>query len=481
MRARARHSIGLLPILVLLLVVAKGQSAGSDTSPLASINVDTAHPGGAISPGFMGFSHEWSVAQQMIGSPNPIYRQLVYNLLAFGGGPFVLRIGGNSTDETTEPVAGVVDPFAQLATDMGVKFILGVNLGSGDRTLATDQARTYIQGMPAGSLQAIEIGNEPDLFHDNGHRPPNYSYADYAAEFADWRAAILPLLPAGTGLVGPSWSSAYSLRNLPAFLDQEAPYLSLVSHHWYAGTQCNGKTNPSDYLLRPEASTSGATAVRSAVQLAHQRGLPFRMGEMNSISCGGETGVSDVFASSLWALDSMFELANVGVDGVNIHTGNGGGYGLFSFDFRDSSGVPTFALASVRPAYYGLLMFQQAAPAGSQLLPVHVRAAANVKAWATRDASGTLRVLVLNKDESATGDVVVSADGTGSANLVRLQAPALEAQTGVTLAGQTFDGSPDGTLQGTPTAERVEPQSGAYTFNVPALSAALLTAAPTVR
>jgi hypothetical protein len=277
------------------------------------------------------------------------------------------------------------------------------------------------------------------------------------------------MLPEGSGLVGPSWSSAYSLRNLPDFLDQEGPYLSLVSHHWYAGTQCDGKTNPSDYLLRPESSTSGAMAVRSSVQLAHQRGLPLRMGEMNSISCGGETGVSDVFASALWAVDSMFELASAGVDGVNVHTGNGGGYGLFAFN-ADAS------LASVRPAYYGLLMFQQAAPPGSQLLPVKLRSRANVKAWATLDASGRLRVLVINKDESATGDVVVDAGATRGANLIRLQAPSLEAQSGVALGGQTFDGSPDGTLQGNATAERLEPtESGGYVFNLPALSAALLS------
>jgi hypothetical protein len=475
MRARARRTVGLLPILALVLLVARGQSAGSDTSSLAWITVDTAHPGGAISPSFMGFSHEWSVAQRLMGSPNAIYRQLIGNLMAFGGGPFVVRIGGNSTDETIEPQPGVVDPVAQLASDLSVQFILGVNLGSGAPALATDQARTYIQGMPAGSLRAIEIGNEPDLFHDNGHRPPSYSYADYAAEFADWRAAIVPLLPDGSGLAGPSWSSAYSLKDLPAFLDQERPYLSLVSHHWYAGTQCNGKTNPSDYLLGRQASTSGATAVRNAVQVAHQRGLPFRMGEMNSISCGGEPGVSDVFAASLWVLDSMFELANVGVDGVNIHTGNGGGYGLFAFDTDASSGVPSAALASVRPAYYGLLMFQQAAPAGSRLLPIRLSSAANLKAWATWDASGTLRVLAVNKDESAAGDVVVTTGESEIANLIRLQAPSVESHTGVTLGGQTLDGSPDGRLQGNASAEELEPRSGVYTFNLPALSAALLT------
>jgi hypothetical protein len=482
MPARARTLLRLLPIVALTALLATGQVARSDTPTLASISIDTAHPGLTISPTFMGFSHEWSVAQQLMGSStatsgaNPIYRQLIQNLLASGGGPFVLRVGGNSTDETTKPKPGAMEPFAQLASDLGATFILGVNLGADNRSLAIDQAQADIRGMPDGSLQAIEIGNEPDLYHDNGHRPPGYTYADYTSEFADWRAAIEPLLPRGAGLMGPSWSSATTLKNLPDFLDREAPYLTLVSHHWYAGTQCNGKTNPSDYLLRPQAATSGAAAVQGSVPVAHQRGLPFRIGEMNSVSCGGETGVSDVFASALWALDSMFELAHVGVDGVNIHTGNGGGYALFSFATDTSSGTPTYTLTSVRPEYYGLLLFERAAPAGSQLLPVAMSSTANVKAWATRDASGDLRVIVINKDESATGDVVIQTnlDTPEPASLIRLQAPALNARTGITLGGQTFDGSPDGTLQGDLVVEQVDPQSGTCTFSLPPVSAALL-------
>jgi hypothetical protein len=470
----------LLIAAVVLLAVPPHQSRLADET-LASITIDTFHPGWGVSPTFIGFSHEWSVAQQLMGAPatgtNPMYRQLVGNLLAYGGGPLSVRVGGNSTDSTVEPVPGVVDPFARLYLDAGAEFILGVNLGAGNLPLAIDQARAYVQGMPAGSLEAIEIGNEPDLFHDNGHRAPSYAYSDYANEFASWRSTINPLLLSGTGLVGPSWSSAFTLKNLPEFLDAEGRYLTLVSHHWYAGTQCNGKTNPSDYLLRPDASTSGARAVAPSVRLAHERGLAFRMGEMNSISCGGEAGVSDVFASALWSADALFELANVGVDGVNVHTGNGGGYALFTFTTSATPDGVTYGIGSIRPEYYGLLLFQEAAPARSQLLPVTRGASANVKAWATVSPDGSIRVLVINKDESRAGNVVVTIPGHAARPgvLTRLQAPTLDAQTDITLGGQTFDGSPDGTLQGTPSSEAVVPASDAYTFSMTPVSAALLT------
>ena len=47
---------------------------------------------------------------------------------------------------------------------------------------------------------------------------------------------------------------------------------------------------------------------------------PLRIDEINTDSCGAAPGVSNAFVSALWALDALFEMARVGVDGVNIHT-----------------------------------------------------------------------------------------------------------------------------------------------------------------
>jgi hypothetical protein len=450
-------------------------------SALGTATINAANPGLQIPATFLGFSHEWTGGPQLMGQPgstNPIYRQLVKNLLAYGAGPLIVRIGGNSTDTTGEPATGVVAPFEQLHQDIGAEFYLGVNLGSDNVQLATDQAQAYVTGMAGGGLEAIEIGNEPDLYHSNGDRPTTYTFANYFSDFATWRTAILPLLPQGVKLMGPSWSSTSSLSNLPAFLTQESGNLSVVSQHWYAGTQCNGKTNPADFLLQASSATSGPKAVASSVPLAHQDSLPFRMGEMNSISCGGETGVSDTFASALWAADSMFEFANDGVDGVNFHNGNGGGYALFQFNIAGSGNATTYSIESVRPEYYGLLFFQQATANGARLLPVTLSTSANLKVWATVDKQGVVRVALLNKDESAEGDVVLTLPGYGSATLTRLRAPSYQATTGITLAGQTFDTSVDGTPQGIAYGEPVSPSGGTYTVAMPITSAAILTIQP---
>jgi hypothetical protein len=127
-----------------------------------------------------------------------------------------------------------------------------------------------------------------------------------------------------------------------------------------------------------------------------------------------------------------------------------------------------------------MLMFAQAVQNGAQLLPVTLTTptGANIKAWATIDSAQTIHLLLLNKDETASGPVTIALNGYGQAMVARLTAPALSSTTGVTLAGQTFDGSTDGKPQGTAYSETVQPAGSTYTVALPAVSAALITIEP---
>jgi hypothetical protein len=451
---------------------------------IGSVTITPDEPGQAIAPTFMGFSHEfgWNIPQQLMGVPgqgtNPIYRQLANNLLAYGAGPLIIRMGGNSTDTSGEPTSETVEPMAQVAKDINAKFTLGVNLGSDNVQLAVDQAKNYAANMPAGSLAAIEIGNEPDLYAKNGMRGSSYTVTNYFSDFSKWRGQVVPQLPNSLKLMGPSWAITGMVSNLPTFLTQEEKYLAIVSQHNYAGSACNGQTNPSNYLLQATATTKAPHTITPGIEDAHSDGLAFRMGEMNSISCGGETGVSDIFASALWSIDQLFEFANVGVDGVNIHTANGGGYALFEFNSTTKNGTTSFSLESVRPEYYGLLFFQQATANHSKLLPVTLSTKANLKAWATVDSNGVVRVALINKDQTATGVVNVALAGFGTGAVTRLSASSYQATKGITLAGQTFDGSTDGTITGGAVSETANPVGGVYSIAVPPISAVLLTIQP---
>jgi hypothetical protein len=451
---------------------------GTDMGPSSLANVDIGTtPGIAIPSTFMGLSHEWGTAQTLMGDSSTgvdnIYRQLLKNLMAFGSGPIELRIGGNSTDETGEPASTTVQPFAELAKALPVRFYLGVNLGSDNVNLAADQAKAYVSQMPEGSLDAIEIGNEPDIYVYNGIRTPPYTYQDYLAEFNTWQTHIMPLLPSSTKLMGPSCGNTYWLSDIQSYDSAEAGALGKFSQHHYVA---NGKANnPDDILLTPSAASSGPNAVATSVKTTHQFGISFRMGEINSLYNGGETGISNGFESALWAIDTMFQYVNVGVDGVNWHTGYwGGGYDAFGLDIRSSGANSSYALTLVNPLYYGLLFFQAATGNGAHLLPVTLSTQANLKAWATVDASGTTRLVLINKDETSTGAVDITLSGYSHAQIYRLAAPSYLSTSGVTFAGQTFDGSTNGVIQGTQTAESVDVLDGTFEVPMPITSAALV-------
>ena len=424
----------------------------------------------------MGLSHEWGTAQTLMGDSTTgvdnIYRQLLQNLTAYGSGPIHLRIGGDSTDKTGEPTPTTAQPFAELANALGVRFFLGVNLGADNVNLAVDQAKAYVSQMPAGSLDAIEIGNEPDQYAQNGIRSSSYGYQDYLADFNTWKTNIMPVLPTGTKLMGPSWAETGWWPNIKSYDSAEASALTTFSQHYYVAS---GKAqNPGDILLTPSAATNGPNSVAAGVATAHQYGIPFRMGEMNSLSNGGEAGISNAFESALWAIDTMFEYANVGVDGVNWHGGGTSAYTYFDIPSTQAGGVNTFTLAAVHPLYYGLLFFQAATGNGAHLLPVTLDTQANLKAWATIDASATPRLVLINKDENLTGTVDITLNGYSHAQIYRLTAPTYQSTSGVTFAGQTFDGSTNGVIQGAQTVESVDVSDGVFEVPMPITSAALV-------
>jgi hypothetical protein len=427
----------------------------------------------------MGLSHEWVSAQAMMGDSTTgvdnIYRQLLKNLTAYGSGPLYLRIGGLSTDRSGEPTSTTAQPFAELANALGVHFSMGVNFAADNVNLAVDQARAYVSQMPKGSLDAIEIGNEPDDYADERLRPVPYTFQEYLAEFNQWKTNIMPLLPSGTKLMGPSWACACHLTNAQPFDSAEAKVLAPFSEHFYLA---NGEaSNPDDLLLTPGAATAGANAVAAAVAMAHQYGIPFRMGEINSLYDGGEAGISNTFQSALWAIDTMFEYVNVGVDGVNWQgvADHGASYNPFYIKTSTSSaGTTTYTLVSVHPIYYGYVFFQQATGNSAHLLPVTLSTQANLKAWATVDASHTPRLVLINKDQSSTGTVDVTLSGYNHAQIYRLTAPSYQSTSGVTFAGQTFDGSKNGVIQGTQTVELVDVSNGVFQIPMPITSAALV-------
>jgi hypothetical protein len=407
----------------------------------------------------------------------------------------VLRIGGNSTDATWWPVPGVTPPAGvryaltpawlaaarALASAAGARLILGVNLAAGRPRLAGAEASALLRGIGARFVSAFEIGNEPDVYGVfpwyAGRRGPvyarsaRYNLSDFIGELRRWSGALPP-----TPLAGPAVAELAWMASLPQ-LAAAAPRLRVVTVHRYALQGCvTDRASPAfpsaGNLLSDRSSAGLAQALAPYVALAHSRGLQFRVDELNSAAlagCLGRTGVTDTFASALWMLDTLFEMAGAGVDGVNVHSLPGAGYELFTFS-RASSGAWQ---AFVHPDYYGMLMFAQAFPAGARPLSVNAPGGP-VKVWATLGPDGRTRVALINEDSSPHRVQLQLAPSAAQAELEWLRGPGAAATEGVTLGGQTFGSETRTGRLGSPQLQPVSQLLGSYSIRLPAYSAALL-------
>lgn len=493
---------GLSAAVVTLVgvVVANGVSTRAGAQPprrTVSVTVGAQPSSRPLPPAFVGLSLEYTAIAPYTGDDpraiNPVLLQLIRNLSA-SESP-VLRIGGNSSDESWWPQRGELAPrharFAlrqrwlstvrALAVATGARLIMGLNLAGGRPEAATIEAQAFLRGIGRPYIEAMEIGNEPDLYglfvwyNDHGRsvyrRPGSYSLSDFIGQFSRWRAAIGRRLPvAGPAYATFDWS-------LGSFIAAE-PGLTSVTLHHYPLDACLTKPQAIGYatisnLLSDRASSGFAKQIAPEVAVAHARHVPFRLDELGSASCGGKWGVSNTFASALWMLDTLFDLASVGVDGVNVHTFPGAAYAPFAFK-HTAHGWTAF----VDPEYYGMLLFTQAFPSGARLLPAHASPIATVTAWATRGPGSATRVVLINKDPDHGYQVKVRIHGVRTRGQIeRLQAPGVNSTGPVTLGGQTFGAqTTTGRLRGAPQKATASPGGdGAYTITLPAASAVLLT------
>lgn len=458
------------------------------------VTVERRAVGRPIPAGFLGLSTEYRGIADYAGmepsAVDPVFLRLVQNLAPHQRP--VLRIGGDSTDWTWWPVRGLRRPpgvryaltggwlrmVRSVAIALHARLILGVNLAADSRAVAGVEARALIAGIGRRSIDALELGNEPELYssfpwyvtHAGRHIPargPDWSFRRYLGDFERLAGA----LPHGL-LAGPATGSLNWMPQLGQFLDAE-PRVGLLTVHRYALKRCGASSNSTVGELWSNSAADGlASSVVHTVAIARSHGVPLRIDEVNSIACGGQFGVSNTFGAALWGLDLLFAIARTGADGVNFHTEPGSFNELFSIS-RTGGGWE----ANVHPEYYGLLMFAQAAPPRARLLRTLAPAHSRLRIWATRSPDGRVRVVVINKYMRGSRVVVLRIPWrTGHGTLESLRAPSPGATLGTTLGGQSFGAeTPTGLLAGPAATTTVEPVAHDYTLTVPAASAAMLT------
>jgi len=450
---------------------------------------------GTTVPGsFLGVSFEsWGLP--LFERHGALLARTLSLIRAPGAAPLIVRVGGNSTDRTFwDPTGRRLAPWAfgltpryfrrlaELVRRTGARILFDLNLATATAAMSAEVAAVAERLLPPGSIMGFEVGNEPDLYDHaawlaklsrNAHgfyvvRRP-MSPARYVADFNAYARVLGPIAPR-TPLVGPA--VGYPLLDaswISKLLDGPHPRLGIVSAHIYPYTACAKPGSPNyptvDRLLSEHASAGLARLIAPAAELAGRAGLALRVTELNSVSCGGRPGVSDSFASALWAPDALFELLRAGVAGVNIHV-------------RAEAVNGAFALTNhgllARPLLYGLTLFARTLGSGARLMQTQQQASssARLKVWAVRLANGKLHVLLIDKGERST-TVRLQLATSDTAMLQRLLAAGPHSRSGVTLDGQRL-GS-DGRWHGRPSPEAIRPDAHGYTVTLAPYSAALLS------
>ncbi len=411
-----------------------------------------------------------------------------------GDGPLMLRVGGDSADRSLwDPGVRQLPQWVfrlaprwlestnALLRRAAVRLILDLNLVTASPLRAAAWAQAAETGLRRGSIAAFEIGNEPDIYDRRywlatitragqgpAVLPTAISAQSYVGDFGAYARALGGFAPA-VPLMGPAVANPIRSRSWISLLAARArSRLGALTAHRYPYSACYGRASavfPTiARVLSERASAGTAQVVRPAAQIAHRAGLPFRMTELNSVTCGGRPGVSNSFATALWAPDALFELMRAGVDGVNVHV---------RADTVNAAMIPAAGGLRERPLLLGLILFDRTLAAGGRLLSTTVQApGAALKVWGVQTSRSQRRLLLINKGQRALR-VRLRIPAAGTAKVERLLAPAVSATTGETLGGRWL--GPDGRWRGRPTRERLQPGADGYALAVPAASAALVS------
>jgi len=433
------------------------------TVATATLTVQSA---GGLPDYFLGLSYEkvTFVTESLFTAANTSLAGLLNRL---GNG--VLRLGGNSVDQTLWTPDGPgntsgqvspvdVDNLAAFVALTNWKVLYGVNLGTSTPDLAAAEV-AYVQSKLGDILIGFEIGNEPDEYSLT-YYPTGWDLTAFETLWQQFRSAIIATTPSAI-IAGPATGGHVTTWTVPFSQDTTGKLISLVTQHYYRGNGHSANATVKNLVSPDPNIIADCVALKSAASALN---IPFRITETNSYLYGGSPGVSNAFASALWVIDHLFNIALGGGSGVNMQGGDSSAYTPIA-----NSGS---TILKVRPEYYGLLLFSLAGQ--GTLMPITLSASGfRATIYAVLTTSGTLNIIVNNKEVyqslNITFDCGVTIKG---ADLFELRGTSLDATIDQTLQGGIV--ATNGSINlDTPYAP-ASVSGSQVNFYVPAISAVLL-------
>ncbi|OAQ85232.1 glycoside hydrolase family 79 protein [Purpureocillium lilacinum] len=367
-----------------LLVLSLAALAVSQTTcQSVTLNLQQKVPAGAsklIDSSFPSFAIQGSSFASYTGNashPNTFSRNLIRSVEERTGGPLVVRVGGTNTDYSNfNPDQALPVTPPQQGAGIGQKFVFGpvfyegfrnwpgtrwvydVPFAKSNKTNSQYEARAAVDNIGLENLEALEIGNEVDLYVKQGSRPGGYGPAEFSADwraYADWLVGALGL-PAGplfqTLTLSSAHAAPFSAQSVFDAGITDGNLVKSVSLHHYEYT--NTTTGLQSTLMNHTFVKDGLNAYLPDFEYmqAHYSNVQVVLGESGRYT-DKQSSIDQsegIFGSALWTADYLLYAASLNVTRVNMQLGQVFGYVAWhpiAFDGLQPE---------VRSPYYGHLL-----------------------------------------------------------------------------------------------------------------------------
>jgi len=337
------------------------------TAATGSFPVSLTPPFNASAPileSFVSFSIEFSSFPDFAGNssqPNTFSHNLLINLGEIQGTNPIIRVGGNTEDYATfnasqevaligtfnfnrsrdYPTTISIGPsyFDSYSTWPNISFLHGFNLGKNgsigyDTLVGT--VPLVCKALSDGKLAYWQLGNEPDLYKTSSQgpvRPSWWNETYYVQEWLNKTELIKQLVQENCPEVieqgkfkfyAPSFAGAGNSLNMittwQAGLGADGDISFIDSHNYIGGATQPGVTLQGTLMNHTSTVLSVAKHLNESQLLAYT-GLPYILGETNSLYNEGAPGLSNSFGAALWGVDFNLYCAATGIRRTHMHQG----------------------------------------------------------------------------------------------------------------------------------------------------------------
>lgn len=487
-------------LTALVLAVSAAPNA---TRPPTFVNFH-AHPPAialtnVVNDNFLGISWELASFDTLWGSnastvPSAMVNYLS-NIHARMSGDLRIRIGGNGMDASTyDPnlkhvMLTIPDPeayFNEIPVIFGpvlfevlnkvqshvgnMQFMLGASTRHPEEFGMGVKLTQDAKHMLGKSLDAILLGNEPDLYAGHGVRDP-YDMKTYISELHQLVGQINSTI-GDVPIGGPTGCCIWTLND---FLDnglEDFDYKYYTMQR-YPTNACGGYNEKNTNLTYYTTHTNVEEYVSwnlEGLTRSKQLGVPAIFTEYNTVSCGG-SNISDTFGAAMWLTDAALQFASTNVTAAYIHTREHG----ILYNLFDPPTEPDAEWHTGTP-YYPLLFIAEAFSSnGSVVSDLRLELADDrVAGYGIWDGAGETRgkLIFFNYAEDAPRTFAIPANASAERVAVRtLAADKLTTRQGIKWAGQTV--GKNGELVGERTTEYLDCGKGCN-ITVPAPGIALV-------